>query len=599
MAFKKPCPSCGGEVHIRTLRCPFCGDVLRNSKSLTVTVDTRLRRKRNAASVTVSRGLETPEKGQKCLKQECDRACKNRALETPEKAQERRKLDCEHTSENRALETPEKAQERRKLDCERTSENRALETPEKAQKRRKLDCERTYCRRSSNVSMDTAIESFISKTKQGPDYVCVACHRLMYRQTVIVLNKNKYTKTKTSLLNTVVGDDSLYASFNETYWICRTCDSALSRGSMPIQSLANNLSLSSVPPELACLNKLETRLVCLRVAFMKMVALPCGKQRCIHGPAVNVPVKLDSVVKTLPRLPEQSQLIPLKFKRKLAYKGHYMYEYVTPEHILSALAWLKANHPNYASIEINKEWSKHSEKMDFDLYAGLRNRTVDDNSDGDLELPPVKPIVQGVAPSSLVTTSAPFVATDTYPTVCLNTAFKCLETFVLDKHFKLHDVPGDGDCLFWSISYQLNAKNLCNTTGPKLRQLVTSYLESHGDYFSGFLAESQPSTNPYNADTEAPGVEDANISTITDPQLQLVARWTRYLDRLRKGAWGDNLCIAAIADMFLVTINVYAANEHSCNVVTVNPQNGSSVLLVNIGLVMQWHFLGLDVVHTT
>ncbi len=174
----------------------------------------------------------------------------------------------------------------------------------------------------------------------------------MYRQTVIVLNKNQYTKTKRSLLNTEVGDDSLYASFNETYWICRTCGSALSRGSMSIQSLAKNLSLSSVPHELACLNKLETRLVRLRVAFMKMVALPCGKQRCIHGPAVNVPVKLDSVVKTLPRLPEQNQLIPLKFKRKFAYKGHYMYEYVTPENILNAFAWLKANHPNYASIEI-------------------------------------------------------------------------------------------------------------------------------------------------------------------------------------------------------------------------------------------------------
>ncbi len=104
--------------------------------------------------------------------------------------------------------------------------------------------------------------------------------------------------------------------------MCKTCDSALTRGKMPIQSLANNLSLSIVPPELSCLNKLETRLVCLRVAFMKMVALPSGKQRCIHGPAVNVPAKLDSVVETLPRLPDQTQLIPLKFKRKLSYKGH-------------------------------------------------------------------------------------------------------------------------------------------------------------------------------------------------------------------------------------------------------------------------------------
>ena len=77
---------------------------------------------------------------------------------------------------------------------------------------------------------------------------------------------------------------------------------------------------------------------------MKMVALPSGKQRCIHGPVVNVPVKLDGVVKTLPRLPDQSQLIPLKYKRKLC---HDMYEYVTPQKILT---WLKAN-SNYADFE--------------------------------------------------------------------------------------------------------------------------------------------------------------------------------------------------------------------------------------------------------
>ena len=54
------------------------------------------------------------------------------------------------------------------------------------------------------------------------------------------------------------------------------------------------------------------RLISLRVPFMKMVALPSGKQRCIHGPAVNVPSKHDSICTMLPRLPSQTELIPLK-----------------------------------------------------------------------------------------------------------------------------------------------------------------------------------------------------------------------------------------------------------------------------------------------
>ena len=86
---------------------------------------------------------------------------------------------------------------------------------------------------------------------------------------------------------------------------------------MPVQAKANGLQLSSIPTELSCLNALELRLISLRVPFIKMVALLFGKQRCIHGPAVNVPSKLDSICTMLPRLPSQSQLIAVKVKLKL------------------------------------------------------------------------------------------------------------------------------------------------------------------------------------------------------------------------------------------------------------------------------------------
>ena len=109
---------------------------------------------------------------------------------------------------------------------------------------------------------------------------------------------------------------------------------------MPLLSKANGLELTPVPPELSSLNELEARLISLRLPFMKMVASPCGQQRCIHGPAVNVPTKIDTVCTVLPRLPSQSELIPLKLKHKLVYKGHYMYGYVTSEKPFNGLKHL-------------------------------------------------------------------------------------------------------------------------------------------------------------------------------------------------------------------------------------------------------------------
>lgn len=160
-------------------------------------------------------------------------------------------------------------------------------------------------------------------------------------------------------------------SVRDMIWICKTCDYALRRGRMPAQSKANNLNLEDIPTELSDLNALEERLISLRIPFMKMVALPCGKQRAIHGPAVNVPTDLTPVCTLLPRLPSQAQMVPMKLKRKLCYKGHYMYQYVRPAKILAALEWLRANNPLYKDVCINSEWQNDAAQDDADLWEAL------------------------------------------------------------------------------------------------------------------------------------------------------------------------------------------------------------------------------------
>ena len=89
---------------------------------------------------------------------------------------------------------------------------------------------------------------------------------------------------------------------------------------------------------------------------MKMVALPTGKQHCIHGPAVNVPTDLSSVCTLLPRLPSQCQILPMKLKRKLQYRGHCMYDFIRPDKVIAALEWLKMSNPLYKDIAVNSEW---------------------------------------------------------------------------------------------------------------------------------------------------------------------------------------------------------------------------------------------------
>ena len=68
--------------------------------------------------------------------------------------------------------------------------------------------------------------------------------------------------------------------------------------------------------------------------------LPRGRQLSIHGNVVNVPVDVNSVVNTLPRPVNESQIIPIKLKRKLRYKHHYQFQNVRPRKVLEAAKYL-------------------------------------------------------------------------------------------------------------------------------------------------------------------------------------------------------------------------------------------------------------------
>ena len=77
----------------------------------------------------------------------------------------------------------------------------------------------------------------------------------------------------------------------------------------------------------------------------------------MNGTPVNVPATLDHVLKVLPRMPNQLQLHPMKLKRRLEYKSHYMYDVIHKDIIVGALAWLKLHNVHYSCVTVNDTWS--------------------------------------------------------------------------------------------------------------------------------------------------------------------------------------------------------------------------------------------------
>ena len=84
-------------------------------------------------------------------------------------------------------------------------------------------------KRASIVALESAIASFQSKIQYGPEYVCMSCHRMMYRQSAVQFDEDKYTKTTSDVLEKVFSLEHKRVSHNGKMYVCKTCNSALSR----------------------------------------------------------------------------------------------------------------------------------------------------------------------------------------------------------------------------------------------------------------------------------------------------------------------------------------------------------------------------------
>ena len=219
---------------------------------------------------------------------------------------------------------------------------------------------------SDNINLDQCISKFQSRIKEGPYYICSVCNRLLYRKSVKLLEKTKYSSVPKTLFTDI-------ASFDNKEYICTTCHSKVLKGKIPCQAVYNDMSVDEIPAELALLEKLEQILIAQRIVFEKIVVMPKGQQKKVSGAICNVPVNCDQTCKVLPRPPERSGIIMLKLKRKLQFRGHVYFQAVRPQLVENALNWLLENNPLYRNVITDMS------NIDENLKTLQQNDTSTDN----------------------------------------------------------------------------------------------------------------------------------------------------------------------------------------------------------------------------
>nr|XP_057929967.1 uncharacterized protein LOC131129981 isoform X1 [Doryrhamphus excisus]XP_057929968.1 uncharacterized protein LOC131129981 isoform X1 [Doryrhamphus excisus]XP_057929969.1 uncharacterized protein LOC131129981 isoform X1 [Doryrhamphus excisus] len=223
----------------------------------------------------------------------------------------------------------------------------------------------------ASAVMKAAISSFRERVAHGPTYVCTVCHRALFLNQVQKCNRGKYSDNHDIVAASLTGkyvhvcNNSCSAPCTapqerKQEWICHSCDSHLRRCAMPPLAVANKLDLAPIPQELSDLNVLERQLIAKIIPFAKIVALPKGRQRAVHGSVVCVPSEMEAAVNSLPRPRSEAQLLQVKLKRRLRYKGHQHFYTVNMANVIAGLRTLIHTHPQYRDVCINESAAAES-----------------------------------------------------------------------------------------------------------------------------------------------------------------------------------------------------------------------------------------------
>ena len=210
------------------------------------------------------------------------------------------------------------------------------------------DNEHTDSSNDHQKNRSNCILAFEKAIENRPYYICVVCNRCLYKTTV----KKFFSFLYNANMHHVFTD---IQSFDANFYICHTCDRSLLKNKVPCQAVCNKLDVVPLAPEISSLRHLEKVLISKRILFKRISIMPKGQQPKIKGAICNVPICVDTLSNILPHGIDSSGLIFVKLKRKLSFKGHVIFESVSPDKIKCALEYLRACNPFYSNILIKME----------------------------------------------------------------------------------------------------------------------------------------------------------------------------------------------------------------------------------------------------
>lgn len=169
-----------------------------------------------------------------------------------------------------------------------------------------------YAKKKMHKTISTRISNFKITIKAGPVFICIVCHRCLYKRSVVKYNAEKYDLQHPDIINEIKSCDG-------EYYVCLTCHKKLLKDIIPAQAVFNKLEIFDLPDNLLNINKLEKTIVARRILFKKIAIMPKGQSPKLKGAICNVPINVSDIPTTLPVGADSNGIVVVKLKRKLSW----------------------------------------------------------------------------------------------------------------------------------------------------------------------------------------------------------------------------------------------------------------------------------------
>ena len=323
-----------------------------------------------------------------------------RQNESESQRDERLQKDRKNKEQSRENELDAERDERLQKKKKNMKQSREKELAREKNKRNRKESDKKRYKRRAGTKI-TRLCNFRKQVRYGPVYPCITCHQLMFRHQVL-----EFTEDVQLFLGEKCSDeradntiscppDSFFMTIHEEKigsedecdqitmisggseeerrcFLCKVCYSHLKKDVLPPKAAANYLKAMDVPEDVQLSSYLEEALLARTLLFMKIFSLKSSLMPAIKDKCVVIPIDCVDVLNTvqsLPRLPSESGIIDIQWKRRLGQKNAHLQAKVEPARIFRALEFLRASgNKHYADTSSREEYEERCLQEDPDGY---------------------------------------------------------------------------------------------------------------------------------------------------------------------------------------------------------------------------------------